>query len=180
MQIKVEKVHNPLADYEGYNCFGCCKKNEKGLHLDFYRYGDALYSVWEPDMDLQGYFNLLHGGIQATLADEVGAWWIYAIGGVAGLTSRLEIKYLRSVSMVEGKIYIEAREYSRRRNIYTLCVRILNAKLEECATALIDYYTFSAERSVKEMYYPGLDAYKGETAHPRDFGLPESLFGTVA
>jgi acyl-coenzyme A thioesterase PaaI-like protein len=179
--MQLEKLNNPFSVlYDGYHCFGCSKRNTKGFHLDFYRKGRAIYSIWNPDSDLQGYHNLLHGGIQATLMDEMGAWWIYTVAGTAGLTSKLSIRYLKSVPIYEGHIFLRASEIERRRNIYTLKGELFSNGMELCARAELDFFTFPVEKAMHEMYYPGLENFMGTMVESKDQGFPDALFEAVA
>ena len=54
------------------NCFVCGVDNEYGLHLEFYQNdsGDVVVDYIVPD-HFQGYPGIVHGGIVATLVDEV-------------------------------------------------------------------------------------------------------------
>lgn len=66
------KLLNPFAQSDSdFHCFGCSPSNESGLQLQFFEDGDFLTATWEPKSLLQGYKNVLHGGIQATLLDEI-------------------------------------------------------------------------------------------------------------
>jgi acyl-coenzyme A thioesterase PaaI-like protein len=177
----IEKLNNPFTElYDGYHCFGCSKRNTKGFHLDFYRKGRAVYSIWNPDRDLQGYHNLLHGGIQATLMDEISAWWIYTVAGTAGLTSKLSIRYLKSVSILEGQVFLRAMELERRRNIYTLKGELFSHSMELCARAELDFFTYPMEKAMDEMYYPGLEKFSSTIVESRDQGFPDALFAAEA
>ena len=70
----MEKIINPWEGMEGYFCFGCAPNNESGLKMEFYEDGDEIVSKWVPEARFQGWLNTLHGGIQATLLDEICAW----------------------------------------------------------------------------------------------------------
>jgi len=54
------------------NCFVCGLENEHGLHLNFYQTesGDVVVDYEVPD-HFQGYPGVVHGGIVASLVDEV-------------------------------------------------------------------------------------------------------------
>ena len=67
------KIINPWEGMEGYFCFGCAPNNESGLKMEFYEDGDEIVSKWVPEARFQGWLNTLHGGIQATLLDEICA-----------------------------------------------------------------------------------------------------------
>lgn len=176
----IEKVENPYEVlYEGYHCFGCSKRNDKGLHLEFYRHGDRVFSSWEPDTDLQSYHNILHGGIQATMLDEVGAWWIYLVAGTAGFTSRLSVRYRKNVSVVDGALFLVASPIIRRRNIFSVNSRLFNNTLEVCAEAEIDYFTYPVEKAMRDLYFPGTDAFKSSVVESKDYGFPDKLFAEL-
>jgi len=86
------KIKNPYESLPGYCCFGCCKGNHNGLKLDFW-YDDQTNEVitkWNPMDYLQGYFNVLHGGIQATILDELGSWAVNVILKTGGVTSQIK------------------------------------------------------------------------------------------
>ena len=67
----MRKITNPFAGMEGFHCFGCCKDNDHGVHMDFYEDGDDVVCFWKPDGEYQGWRNTLHGGIQATLLGHI-------------------------------------------------------------------------------------------------------------
>lgn len=179
--MKIEKAHNPFIElYEGYHCFGCSKRNDKGLKLEFFRHERAVFAAWTPDHDLQSYHNILHGGIQATMLDEAGAWWVYLIAGTSGLTSRLSVRYHKSVSILHGDIYLRGVEISKRRNLYTIRAELFSHEMELCARGELEYFTYPVEKAMKEMYFPGPESFKGEMVESADYGFPDALFSALA
>lgn len=72
----MKKIRNPFALHKSqdYNCFGCSPDNEIGLNLEFWDTGDEIITQWMPDNKFVGYKNVLHGGIQATIMDEIASW----------------------------------------------------------------------------------------------------------
>ena len=84
----MRKISNPFEGKQGYNCFGCCKDNPIGAHMDFYEDGDDIVSFWKPDGNYQGWVNVLHGGIQATLMDEIAGWVVFRKLQLMGVTSK--------------------------------------------------------------------------------------------
>lgn len=90
----MKKIINPWGEIEGYNCFGCAPQNPSGLHMEFYEDGDDIVSFWHPDGKYQGWLNTLHGGIQAVLLDEICGWVIMRKLQTAGVTSKMETRYL--------------------------------------------------------------------------------------
>ncbi|MFZ0472834.1 MAG: PaaI family thioesterase, partial [Bacteroidales bacterium] len=77
------KVRNPF-DPDQNLCFGCGPANPAGLKLTFEEDEEKLYAEWQPSAHFQGYTNVLHGGIIATLLDETGAWCVNVKAGTSG------------------------------------------------------------------------------------------------
>ncbi len=149
--------------YPGYNCFGCSPENPVGIHLDFVEEGDFITAQWQPGSNYQGYFNVLHGGIQSLLMDELASWVVYVKAGIAGVTSRLKVKFIKAIYIDKGYIKIFGKIERQVRNIYTIKCWIENNKGEKCAEASIDFFTFSEEKSKKDLYYPGKESFYSET-----------------
>lgn len=61
-------------------CFGCGKKNPRGLALDFEldRERQRLKTRWTPVKEFQGYANIVHGGMIGLVLDEmmVNLLWV--------------------------------------------------------------------------------------------------------
>lgn len=155
----MSKLKNPFAHLPGYNCFGCSPHNPVGLRLKFTEEGDEIVSRWEPTPEYQGYFNILHGGIQATLMDEIASWTVYVKVRTAGFTSRAEVRYLKNVGIADGPLTLKSRLVQMRRNLADISVELFNAANECCARGTFTYFTYSPEKSKESMFYPD----------PRDF-----------
>ncbi len=67
-------IPNPFDHIPGFKCFACNPGHETGLRLRFFARGEEVFAKFTPRSDLTGMPNLLHGGIQSTLLDEV-MWW---------------------------------------------------------------------------------------------------------
>ena len=106
----MKKIRNPYLGLEeqGYNCFACCPQNPYGLKMEFYEDGDDLVCLWDSGDNYQGWLKTLHGGIQATLMDELGGWLINRKLQTAGMTTNLTMKYRYPVPTGEG-VRIEIR-----------------------------------------------------------------------
>lgn len=63
--MEKRKMYNAYADLEGYNCFGCSPTNPYGLKCKFVDEGEYITCHWVPSENYQGFFHVLHGGIQA-------------------------------------------------------------------------------------------------------------------
>lgn len=86
-----------------HNCFACGADNPSGMHLNM-RVEDGRALVdFEPSEIYQGFPGAMHGGILATILDEVMAWAIYAAGSWA-VTAKMEIRY-RDPGPLEGTLH---------------------------------------------------------------------------
>jgi acyl-coenzyme A thioesterase PaaI-like protein len=98
---------NPFGP--GQPCFGCSQDHPFGFRLRFAREGDEVTTTFTPDDRYQGPPGIMHGGLVATLADEVAAWAIVGLlekfGFTAQLVGRLH-KPIRIGIPVEGRAHI--------------------------------------------------------------------------
>lgn len=83
------------------NCFVCGPHNPRGLRLKFKRVGDEVRTTFVPEAGLDGPPGILHGGLQSTLLDEIGAWTIVDVLGRMGFTTSLRVRFLRSARLGE-------------------------------------------------------------------------------
>ncbi len=159
----MKKLRNPFTSLQGYNCFGCSPDNPLGLHLIFTEEEDEIVSRWQLDKNFQGYFNILHGGIQATLMDEIASWTVYVKVKTAGFTSKADIRYLKTVGMDQGPITLRARVKQMRRNLADIEVFLFDKNETLCARALLTFFTYPLDESKRSMYYPGHSRFYEET-----------------
>jgi len=86
---------DPHTFGEEQQCFGCGPHNHHGMQLRFFREGDEVVTTFEAREGWEGAPGIVHGGLQATLADEIGAWTLIGLKGRFGFTSSLQLRYLR-------------------------------------------------------------------------------------
>ncbi|MDX9929163.1 MAG: PaaI family thioesterase [Bacteroidales bacterium] len=152
------KVRNPF-DPSGYNCFGCSSGNPAGLKLSFTETDETVEAQWTPDSRYEGYINVLHGGIIATLLDEVAAWFVYVKLGTSGVTSELRVRYLHPVHISKGIINVKASLISQsgRKAIMKCCLYDGESKL--CAESETEFFVFPSEVAGRRFFYPGREAF---------------------
>jgi acyl-coenzyme A thioesterase PaaI-like protein len=87
-------------------CFGCSPTHPHGLRLRFAREGDEVVTRFTPGDTRQGPPGIMHGGLVAALADEVGVWTVIVLrekfGFTAELATRLK-KPIRIGAEIEGR-----------------------------------------------------------------------------
>ena len=89
-------------------CFACGQDNPRGLKLKIERGDKKAVIKYTPDKTLQGYKDIVHGGILATLMDEAMAHAVASMG-LMGVTAKLEIKFKKPVEVgntitIEGTV----------------------------------------------------------------------------
>jgi uncharacterized protein (TIGR00369 family) len=158
----MKKIRNPFVAKEGYNCFGCSPDNKLGLNLTFSEDGDFIVSKWLPKSQFQGWQNVLHGGIQATLLDEIASWLVFIKLNTSGVTSRMDIKLKKPVYTDQGELILKAKLMEMNRNIAVIETWLYNPAMELCTYGLMHYYTFKEEIAREKLWYPGSDAFYEE------------------
>lgn len=102
----------------GQPCFGCGPDHAIGFRLAFREEGSEPREVvteFTPGAQYQGPPGIMHGGLVATLADEIAAWAVIALLGKFGFTAQMTCKLLKPVRVgvpLEGRGSI-VRETSR-------------------------------------------------------------------
>ncbi len=107
MKHTIENL-TPLPHTAQNRCFGCGEANPIGLHLEFFLADDGKVVAMTQVADaFEGPHGLLHGGIIATLLDEIMSKAVRS-HGVVGMTRHMEVDYLRPVPSL-APIRLEAR-----------------------------------------------------------------------
>lgn len=154
----MKPLNNPYTGIEGYSCFGCSPDNPAGLKMKFFEDGEEIASYWEPEEGLQGYFRVLHGGIQATLLDEIASWYVFVKIGTSGFTRSIHIDYHDQVFVDGGTVELRAALESADKKRAVMRCRLLQQGVLK-AEARCEYAIFSPKAAEKKLHYPGVDAF---------------------
>ena len=155
----MKKIFNPYIKSEGYNCFGCSPNNIFGLKMEFYEKGEFICCDWQPNHNFQGYRNVLHGGIQATLMDEIASWVVQIKLKTAGVTSKLETKFRKPLMVDTNTVHLKARLLEQKRNIAIIEVFLYNERNELCAEAHAHFFMFKEDVAREQFFYPGVEQF---------------------
>lgn len=159
----MKMIRNPYTGLDGYHCFGCSPENECGLKMSFYVDGDAVVSEWQPQRHFIGYENVLHGGVQASLADEAASWYIFVKEETAGVTRNISVDYLKPIIVdnrpIQVRATLSAQADARQRKSAEVTVEIRNADGELCTRAVCAYALYSAKLARAKLSYPGPEAF---------------------
>lgn len=148
------KIHNAYADIAEYHCFGCSPTNPIGLKLNFWEEGEWIYAKWTPDKWYEGYLNMLHGGIQATLLDEIADWVLIVKLGTSGVTRNLNITYLKPVFVNQGEITIRAKLVIQNGNSVITYAELMDKEGVVRSHAEIEYFAFPQEIAKQKYNFP--------------------------
>jgi len=125
----------------------------------FWEDGDEVMAKWMPRKSLEGFTNVLHGGIQATLLDELAAWVVQTRCKTVGVTSSMEIVYRRPVLVSAGEITLRGKVKEVGTRMAIIETELLGNDGKLCASAVVKYFLIHPDKAAEEYFYPGADAF---------------------
>ena len=102
--------------FADHNCFACGGENPIGMRLHIELGEGTARTAWTVGDHYVGWSDKAHGGIIATLLDEVMAWAPSSYDSWA-VTAEMSVRY-RSPASPGEELTAEARVVERRRRIY--------------------------------------------------------------
>jgi acyl-coenzyme A thioesterase PaaI-like protein len=111
-------------EFAEHNCFACGTLNAHGLRLDLHLAPERCWTELELDPRFQGWDEIAHGGIVATILDEVMAWSLVATDNW-GVTARLNVAFRRPVALAMP-IRAEGWITQSRRRLVETAARIVD------------------------------------------------------
>lgn len=121
------------------NCFGCGQNNPIGLKLTFHEDNESIFTDFKASKNYCGWDTIVHGGIVATVLDEVIAQAaINQLDGLLTVTAKLSIEFLRPVHEDEV-VRARAKTISKEGKRITMegTIKNLNGEILAIATALL-------------------------------------------
>jgi acyl-coenzyme A thioesterase PaaI-like protein len=103
-----EEIEGEQLVFPDGGCFGCSQTNPIGLKLRFRRRGDTIVAHYIVGEHHRGAPGIAHGGILATIVDEVSCAAVAFLEATYVVTGELSIRYLRPCP-VEVPLEISAR-----------------------------------------------------------------------
>lgn len=132
------------------------------MKCKFFDEGEYITCDWEPSENYQGFFHVLHGGIQATLIDEIASWAIFSYAKTAGVTTEMAVKYRKPVYTNRGGIHLRAKVTKAEKRLVTARVELFNAAGELATEADVVYMVYPEEIARKKLDWPGVEAFYKE------------------
>lgn len=134
--------------YSGSGCFYCGSQNPIGLKLAFYETQEEpreLLCRWRADKLYRGLGQVLHGGIQSGLFDEIMGWTTHHLVGSSAVTGELRINFLKPVK-IDQEIEVRCRVAEVRGREVWLEAELKNAAGQVCTRARGSYVLIPEER----------------------------------
>lgn len=100
---------------DNHRCFACGADNNAGLRIDWKIDGRTTSAEFLPDKQYQGWKDIVHGGILATLLDEAITRLAWIVCGGA-LTAEMKVRYLAPAKIGE-KLFVFGEITSENRRI---------------------------------------------------------------
>jgi acyl-coenzyme A thioesterase PaaI-like protein len=91
-----------------HGCFGCSPTNACGLRMRFFSDGQSVLAPLRVPAHLCGWDRLVHGGVLATILDEVMSWAAIRLRRRVILTKSMQVTFLRP-AWVETPLLAQAR-----------------------------------------------------------------------
>jgi acyl-coenzyme A thioesterase PaaI-like protein len=133
------------------SCFACGHSNPLGLNLAFRQDGDSILTTWVPVEHQTGFSNTIHGGLIATVLDEIMAWTCGVLGGRFAYSVDLQIRYSQPLQPGQEVTGIGFLNENRRKKIFNTGAKLMVGDTE-IASATGKYLAVKA--SVEDRLWP--------------------------
>ena len=92
-----------------------------------------------------------------------------------GVTSKMELRYLKPVHTTDEYLVIRGTIAERKRNIVTVDACIYDQAGEPCTKASCTYFTFSKEKALNELHFSGCEVEKEDVnpleGNPKEYNV---------
>jgi uncharacterized protein (TIGR00369 family) len=130
-----------------HHCFVCGELNERGLRTSIYATTGLAWTEVTLGPDFVGWSDKAHGGILATLLDELMGWALFE-HDCWGVTAELSVRYLRPVD-VNQRLRVEGEVIEVTRRLFRTRGRIVGEDGSLLAAATARYVAAPASRKAE-------------------------------
>lgn len=141
----MKTIPNP---YGRGDCFFCGPENPVGLKLTFQETDSEpkeLVCRWVPPAVFKGFGQILHGGIQSGIFDEIMGWTALHLTRKVGVTSNLSVNFLKPV-LIDQEIEARCRIAVLEDHKVDMVAEIRDTKGSICSTATGTYILMDRDR----------------------------------
>ena len=121
------------------SCFVCGESNPIGLQLKFETDGRLVRTVFVPKAEHVGFKQTIHGGLLATLLDEIMAWACIAQTKRFGYCAELNVRFLQTARPGEEITATGELVNNLRNKLFEARAELRNAQNVVLATATGKY-----------------------------------------
>jgi uncharacterized protein (TIGR00369 family) len=139
----------PRFEIAPHHCFACGSLNAHGMHLDLHVERGRSWVELTYEQRFQGWDGIAHGGILATILDEVMAWALVGEDDW-GLTARLTIDFKRPVEVGQA-IRAEGWVTRSRRRLVETEGRVTDARTGQLLAGARGLYVAADESRKREL-----------------------------
>ena len=123
---------------------------ENLAHTIFMVEKDEAVAYYKPEKHLAGFPGILHGGIQATLLDEIAFWVMFGLYKKMGFTTNMEVQYKRPLSM-DNKVELRGEIVEKTEKFVKIKCWLLNSKNKICTEAFVEYVIVNKKLWMRNM-----------------------------
>lgn len=132
------------------SCFVCGRENRHGLHLQLFADHHLVRGIFKPPDFLCGFPGIVHGGILASVTDEV-MWWAASWKRAACcVTVELNVKYLKPAS-ADLEYELTAKVIREKRRIVEVEGEVRDKRGQVYSAAWGKYLIFAEEKNREAM-----------------------------
>jgi uncharacterized protein (TIGR00369 family) len=151
---EVRPGSGPIYEFEPHNCFACGELNEHGLQLKLHLGERRSWTDFVLEDRFEGWVGVTHGGIIATILDEVMAWALVAEDNW-GVTARMSIQFKKPIP-VGTRVHGEGWVVRSRRRLVDTAGQISDPEGTILATSEATYLAAPPERKRELMAQYGV------------------------
>lgn len=133
---------------DDHMCFACSTRNPIGLKLVFEQDGEICRTVFVAGPEHQGWSGVMHGGLIATLLDEVMAQWLW-VRDITTMTAEMNTRYSKAVPIGE-KLTVEGSLLSDKGRLVEMAGRIILPDGTVAARATAKFLKVDLENMIKK------------------------------
>jgi len=127
--------------------------------MEFFKDGNEIVCQWEPGEHFQGFHDMLHGGIQTTMMDEIASWVVFVFLDTAGVTYQLNTRFRKPVHISRGPITLRAKLVKQERRLAEIEASLYDGEKNLCSEGHMHYFVMIRDKAVSEMRFPGKEAF---------------------
>ena len=101
-----------------HGCFVCGESNPRGLNLRFHTDGTTIHARFVPGSEHVGFQQTVHGGITATVLDEIMVWACAVRTGKFSYCAEMKVRYVSPVRPGEETIATAELVANRRQRLF--------------------------------------------------------------